>query len=112
MKLYYHKTDGGAEYYSLTPVEGTDEGDANTAVMRTDGNEIVIFGETLKEHNIKLVADQKQAILYGVDMVRQLIARNRSEAERDGDDEWIEEREAGWQNVLNGIAEIKESLED
>ena len=29
MKLYYHKTDGGAEYYCLRPIEkqpdGTDE---------------------------------------------------------------------------------------
>ena len=55
MKLYYHKTDGGAEYYSLTPVKGTDEGDVKTAVMRTDGGEIEIFANTLKEHNIKLV---------------------------------------------------------
>lgn len=55
MKLYYHKTDGGAEYYSLTPVKGTDEGDVKTAIMRTDGGEIEIFANTLKEHNIKLV---------------------------------------------------------
>lgn len=40
MKLYYHKTDGGAEYYCLTKVVGTeDEGDMNTAILRTDGNE-------------------------------------------------------------------------
>lgn len=39
MKLYYHKTDGGAEYYCLKPVEGTEEGDMMTAVLRTDGNE-------------------------------------------------------------------------
>lgn len=55
---------------------------------------------------------EKEAILKGADMVRQVIARNREEAERDGDDEWIEENEAGWSNVLNGIEEIKESLED
>ena len=55
MKLYYHQTDGGAEYYSLTPVEGTDEGDVKTAVLRTDGGEIEIFTRTLKENGIKLV---------------------------------------------------------
>lgn len=40
MKLYYHKTDGGAEYYCTEPVAGTDEGDMRTAVLRTDGNEL------------------------------------------------------------------------
>lgn len=55
MKLYYHQTDGGAEYYSLTPVKGTDEGDVKTAVLRTDGGEIEIFTRTLKENGIKLV---------------------------------------------------------
>ena len=55
MKLYYHKTDGGAEYYSLTPVEGTNEGDVRSAIMRTDGGEIEIFANALKEANIKLV---------------------------------------------------------
>lgn len=55
MKLYYHQTDGGAEYYSLTPVKGTDEGDVRTAVLRTDGDEIEIFTHNLREHNIKLV---------------------------------------------------------
>lgn len=39
MKLYYHKTDGGAEYYCLKAVEETEEGDMRTAVLRTDGNE-------------------------------------------------------------------------
>lgn len=39
MRLYYHKTDGGAEYYCLTAIEGTDEGDMRTAFLRTDGDE-------------------------------------------------------------------------
>lgn len=39
MKLYYHKTGGNAEYYCLKAVEGTDEGDLSTAVLRTDGDE-------------------------------------------------------------------------
>lgn len=36
MKLYYHKTDDGAEYYCLTHLDGSDEGDFSTAIMRTD----------------------------------------------------------------------------
>lgn len=36
-KLYYHQTDGGAEYLCASPVEGTDEGDLYTAVIRLDG---------------------------------------------------------------------------
>ena len=55
MKLYYHQTDGGAEYYSLTPVKGTEEGDVKTAVLRTDGGELEIFTRTLKENGIKIV---------------------------------------------------------
>lgn len=57
MKLYYHKTDGGAEYYSIKNVEGTDEGDLSGTVLRTDGNEIEIFTSTLKENGIKLVVN-------------------------------------------------------
>ena len=55
MKLYYHKTDGGAEYYCLNHIEGCDEGDMYSAVLRTDGNEFEIFANNIKEHNIKLV---------------------------------------------------------
>lgn len=54
MKLYYHKTDGGAEYYSLDHIDGCDEGDVRSAVMRTDGGEIEIFANTLKERGIDL----------------------------------------------------------
>lgn len=36
-KLYHHKTDGGAEYLCSSPVDGTDEGDLYTAVVRLDG---------------------------------------------------------------------------
>ncbi len=55
MKLYYHKTDGGAEYYCIKHNDGNDEGDIKSAIMRTDGDEIEIFVNNLKEHNIKLV---------------------------------------------------------
>lgn len=52
MKLYYHKTDGGAEYYCLQPIKGTDEGDLKTAVIRTDGGEIEILQNSLREQNV------------------------------------------------------------
>lgn len=55
MKLYYHKTDGGAEYYCLKAVNESGEGDLFHAAMRTDGNEIEIFTEQLKQAGIKLV---------------------------------------------------------
>ena len=58
MKLYYHKTDGGAEYYSTTFVvcpNGEKEGTFEGVVMRTDGNEIEIFTEQLRAQGIKLV---------------------------------------------------------
>ena len=55
MKLYYHKTDGSAEYYCLEAVEGTDEGDLNTAVLRTDGDEIELLTKNLLAYHIKVV---------------------------------------------------------
>ena len=55
MKLYYHKTDGGAEYYCLKPVEGADEGDMRTAVLRTDGDEIELLIKNLLAYHIKVV---------------------------------------------------------
>lgn len=57
MKLYYHMTDGGAEYYSTTFIEcrnGHKEGTFPGVIMRTDGGEIEIFTERLKELGIKL----------------------------------------------------------
>lgn len=55
MKLYYHKTSGGAEYYCLKAVEGTNEGDLSTAVLRTDGDEIELLIKNLLAHHIKVV---------------------------------------------------------
>ena len=57
MELFYHKTDGGAEYYSTTFIEcrnGHKEGTIPGVIMRTDGHEIEIFTERLKEQGIKL----------------------------------------------------------
>ena len=55
MKLYYHKADGGAEYYCLEAVEGTDEGKLSTAVLRTDGDEIELLTKNLLAYHIKVV---------------------------------------------------------
>ena len=55
MKLYYHKTDGGAEYYCLDHVAGSEEGMMNTAVLRTDGDEIEIFTTNTNKNRIKIV---------------------------------------------------------
>lgn len=58
MELYYHKTDGGAEYYSTTFVECPDGSRAGTlegVIMRTDGGEIELFTERLKTQGIRLV---------------------------------------------------------
>lgn len=39
MRLYYHRTDGGAEYLCSSPVEGTDEGSFSSRyVVRIDGD--------------------------------------------------------------------------
>ena len=57
VELFYHKTDGGAEYYSTTFMvchNGDKEGTFPGVIMRTDGGEIEIFTERLKELGIKL----------------------------------------------------------
>jgi len=39
MRLYYHKTDGGAEYLCSNNVEGTNEGSFNSHyIVRIDGD--------------------------------------------------------------------------
>ena len=58
MQLYYHKTDGGAEYYSTTYKEtpaGTKEGTAPGIIMRTDGGEIEIYADAIRAQGLKLV---------------------------------------------------------
>ena len=58
MKLYYHKTDGGAEYYCTKAVEGTDEGDLRYAVIRTDCNELELFIANLTDEHIRVVIER------------------------------------------------------
>ena len=55
MKLYYHKTDGGAEYYCLKHIEGSEEGDMHSAVLRTDGDEIELLIKNLLAYHIRVV---------------------------------------------------------
>lgn len=50
MELYYHKTDGGAEYYQTDPT------DIQTAVLRTDEEELEVMSfEQLKKVGFKSV---------------------------------------------------------
>ena len=47
MELYYHKTDGGAEYYSTRP--------GGRGFMRTDGNEIELFPDRMEKDGPRLI---------------------------------------------------------
>ena len=47
MELYYHRTDGGAEYYSVER--------GGRGFMRTDGNEIEIFPDRLEKGGPRLI---------------------------------------------------------
>jgi hypothetical protein len=39
MRLYYHKTDGGAEYLCSEAIKGTEEGSFDSEyIVRIDGN--------------------------------------------------------------------------
>ncbi len=55
MKLYYHKTDGGAEYYCLDHIANSDEGDGTTWVLRTDGDEFEINTRNLAEKKVSVI---------------------------------------------------------
>ena len=55
MKLYYKKTDGGAEYYCLKCIGDGETGDLRTAVLRTDGGELELLTHSLTEQGIKVI---------------------------------------------------------
>lgn len=55
MKLYYHKTDGGAEYYCLHPLGGSNEGDMRTAILRTDGEELELYTYKLAQLGVDII---------------------------------------------------------
>ncbi len=42
-RLYYHKTDRGAEYLCTKPVTGTREGDMSHAAVRLDGEPVLLY---------------------------------------------------------------------
>lgn len=51
----------------------------------------------------------QDGFVYALDTVLEAINRNYNEADREGDDEYINERMAGWNDVENIIKETKES---
>ena len=55
MKLYYHKTDGGAEYYCLRSLGGSEEGDIRTAILRTDGEELELNTYKLAQLGVDII---------------------------------------------------------
>lgn len=65
MKLYYHQTDGGAEYYCLQNIDQTgrnpfadhpsEEGDTTTWILRTDGGEFELNTQRLAEAGITVI---------------------------------------------------------
>lgn len=66
MRLYYHKTDGGAEYLCSRAVLGTTEGSLADSkyIVRIDGditNEAELFGDDIEETD----EEEDQNILYG-----------------------------------------------
>lgn len=55
MKMYYHKTAGGAEYYCLKPIaEGSEEGDIKSTIMRVDGGEIELFTKNIFGNHLEI----------------------------------------------------------
>lgn len=61
MQLYYHRTDGGAEYYSTTYTTTPDGSKEGTApfILRTDGNEIEVFADAIRAQGISLVIRER-----------------------------------------------------
>lgn len=95
MELYYHRTDGGAEYYGTTyrvAPNGEKVSDCKHHVLRTDGDELEVLSmEAIKAAGFKSVKlsiiteDERADILNALhDM--------RSRYEDDSDDPIAEER--------------------
>jgi hypothetical protein len=79
MKLYYHKTDGGAEYLCSSPVEGTNEGSFDSKyIVRIDGditkdaelnfkdNPQVVDFEHLNDNEASVEVSNGEAIYKGI----------------------------------------------
>ena len=70
----------------------------------------------IEEHNGSNQTDMEcynsgwqDGFVYALDTVLEAINRNYREADREGDDEYINECAAGWNDVENIIKEMKES---
>lgn len=55
MKLFYKKTDGGAEYYCLHHMGDGETGDLTTTVLRTDGGELELNTYKLAQMGISVI---------------------------------------------------------
>lgn len=55
MKLYYRKTEGGAEYYCLHHIGDEQTGDITTAILRTDGKELELNTYKLIQMGIDVI---------------------------------------------------------
>ena len=81
MKLYYHRTDGGAEYYGTTyrvAPNGEKVSDCKHHVLRTDGDELEVLSmEAIKAAGFKSVKlsiiteDERADILDALNDMRQ-----------------------------------------
>lgn len=61
MRLYYHKTDGGAEYHSTAHIDGMDEGTFEGVIMRTDGDNLILYVDAIEAEGIHLVMSNRWA---------------------------------------------------
>ena len=55
MRLFYKKTDGGAEYYCLHHIGDGKTGDLTTAVLRTDGDELELNTYKLAQMGVDVI---------------------------------------------------------
>lgn len=79
------------------------EGDKKIA---NNAEELLKYTEELRKY---YNSGWQDGFVYALDTVLEAINRNYNEADREGDDEYINERRAGWNNVENIINEMKES---
>lgn len=75
MKLYYHQTSGGAEYYSTDFIicpNGEKEGTCGkSTVMRTDGNEIELFSRKIFNQGFTIAIDGVQITPEVIEKLKQ-----------------------------------------
>ena len=75
MELYYHKTDGGAEYYC------TKKDKPDTSVVRTDGDELEVFNPVFIKQagfkKVKIHAFSDESLGLIIDSLEQRIKQCR-----------------------------------